>query len=157
MIPEFEDGSVKTSLHFNNWEEELNFANAAIEGFDTDAGTGIHAFCNKDIFGAVYITNLLMRASDILVTKPSELAFYPVPKLFIRRIGGHEMWGAIHSAELGDGTQECETPEFACQVVKMIMKQPSLIENMCNAIIDEKKKGTYDGAYKAVKIAAGEI
>ena len=67
------------------------------------------------------------------------------------------MWGAIHSAELGDGTQECETPEYACQVVQMIMKQPSLIEGMCNAIIDEKKKGTYDGAYKAVKIAAGEI
>ena len=26
---------------------------------------------------------------------------------------------------------------------------------MCNNIINEKKKGTYDGAYKAVKIAAG--
>ena len=55
----------------------------------------------------------------------------------------------------GDGTQECETPEYACQVVQMIMNQPSLIEGMCKAIIDEKKKGTYDGAYKAVKIAAG--
>ena len=157
MIPELTDGSLNSKTHFNNWAEELKFAEAAIEGLDTEAGSGIHAFCNKDIFGAVYITNLLMRASDILVTKPSELAFYPVPKLFIRRIGGHEMWGAIHSAELGDGTQECETPEYACQVVEMIMKQPSLIEGMCNAIIDEKKKGTYDGAYKAVKIAAGEI
>ena len=155
MIPEFADGSVSVKTHFNNWNEELDFANKVIEGLDTEAGTGVHAFCNKDIFGAVYITNLLMRGSDILVTKPSELAFYPVPKLFIRRIGGHEMWGAIHSAELGDGTQECETPEYACQVVQMIMNQPSLIEGMCKAIIDEKKKGTYDGAYKAVKIAAG--
>ena len=65
------------------------------------------------------------------------------------------MWGAIHSAELGDGTQECETPEFACSIVEMLLKQPSLIETMCNNIINEKKKGTYDGAYKAVKIAAG--
>ena len=154
-IPEFADGSVKTKLHFNDWQEELKFADTAIEGLDTDAGSGVHVFCNKDIFGAVYITNLLMRASDILVTKPSELAFYPVPKLFIRRIGGHEMWGAIHSAELGDGTQECETPEFACSIVEMLLKQPSLIETMCNNIINEKKKGTYDGAYKAVKIAAG--
>ena len=157
MIPEFADGSVPVTKHFNDWKAELDFANKAIDGIDTQAGSGVHAFCNKDIFGAVYITNLLMRASDILVTKPSELAFYPVPKLFIRRIGGHEMWGAIHSAELGDGTQECETPEFACQVVEMILKQPSLIEGMCKAIIAEKKKGTYDGAYKAVKIAAGEI
>ena len=157
MIPEFADGSLPVKTHFNDWKEELDFANTAIEGLETESGCGIHAFCNKDIFGAVYITNLLMRASDILVTKPSELAFYPVPKLFIRRIGGHEMWGAIHSAELGDGTQECETPQFACQLVRMIMQQPSLIESMCNNIIAQKKLGTYDGAYKAVKIAAGEI
>ncbi len=155
MVPEFADGSVTIKTHFNNWKEELDFANSAIEGLETDSGSGVHAFCNKDIFGAVYITNLLMRACDILVTKPSELAFYPVPKLFIRRIGGHEMWGAIHSAELGDGTQECETPEYASAVVKMIMEQPSLIKGMCNCIIDQKKIGTYDGAYKAVKIAAG--
>lgn len=157
MIPEFADGSVSVTKHFNDWKEELEFANKAIDGLDTDAGSGIHAFCNKDIFGAVYITNLLMRASDVLVTKPSELAFYPVPKLFIRRIGGHEMWGAIHSAELGDGTIECETPEYACQMVNLLMEQPSLIEGMCNNIIAQKKIGTYDGAYKAVKIAAGEI
>ena len=157
MIPEFADGSVPVTKHFNDWNEELEFANKAIDGFDTDAGSGIHAFCNKDIFGAVYITNLLMRASDVLITKPSELAFYPVPKLFIRRIGGHEMWGAIHSAELGDETLECETPEYACQMVKLLMEQPSLIEGMCNNIIAQKKIGTYDGAYKAVKIAAGEI
>ena len=156
MIPEFENGSVEANLHFNEWQAEKDFAQTAIEGMDSAAGSGIHVFCNKDIFAAVYITNLLMRASDILVTKPSELAFYPVPKLFIRRIGGHEMWGAIHSAELGDGTQECQTPEFACQVVKLIMKQPSLIEKMCKCIIDEKNKGTYDGAYKAVKLAAGD-
>ena len=155
MIPEFADGSVKVTTHFNDWAEEQKFANDAIEGLETDAGTGVHAFCNKDIFGAVYITNLLMRASDILVTKPSELAFYPVPKLFIRRIGGHEMWGAIHSAELGDGTQECETPEYACSVVQMIMKNPSLIEGMCNCIIEQKKIGTYNGAYNAVKLSAG--
>ena len=157
MIPEFNDNSVPLKLHFNNWKEELKIAEDAIDGLATEAGNGIHVFCNKDIFAAVYITNLLMRASDILVTKPSELAFYPVPKLFIRRIGGHEMWGAIHSAELGDGTQECETPEVASSVVKMIMEDPELIEDMCNCIINEKKKGTYDGAYKVVKLAAENI
>ena len=154
-IPELKNGSVKTTEHFNDWNNELVFANNAIESTASDAGTGIHAFCNKDIFGAVYITNLLMRASDILVTKPSELAFYPVPKLFIRRVGGHEMWGAIHSAELGDGTQECETPEYASSIIKMIMENPELIEMMCKNIINEKKKGTYDGAYNVIKM--GEV
>ncbi len=156
-IPELSDGSIKTSRHFNDWKTELDFANNAIEGLESESGSGIHVFCNKDIFAAVYITNLLMRASDVLVTKPSELAFYPVPKLFIRRIGGHEMWGAIHSAELGDGTIECETPEYAGSIVKLLIDQPDLIEGMCNAIITQKKIGTYDGAYKAVKIAAGTV
>ena len=157
MIPEFADGSVPVTTHFNDWQAELDFANKAIEGLESESGSGIHAFCNKDIFGAVYITNLLMRASDVLVTKPSELAFYPVPKLFIRRIGGHEMWGAIHSAELGDGTIECESPEYACQMTKLLLEQPSLIEGMCNNIIAQKSIGTYDGAYKAVKVAGGVI
>ena len=156
-IPELSVGSIKTSRHFNDWKTELDFANNAIEGLESESGSGIHVFCNKDIFAAVYITNLLMRASDVLVTKPSELAFYPVPKLFIRRIGGHEMWGAIHSAELGDGTIECETPEYAGSIVKLLIDQPDLIEGMCNAIITQKKIGTYDGAYKAVKIAAGTV
>ena len=155
-IPEFDNDSVYVETHFNEWTEELAFANKAINGLDEVSGNGVHVFCNKDIFSAVYITNLLMRASDILVTKPSELSFYPVPKLFIKRIGGHEMWGAIHSAELGDGTQECESKEYACSVVDLIMQEPQLIETMCNNIIVQKKIGTYDGAYKVVKIATGE-
>ena len=157
MIPEFADGSINVTTHFNDWSEEEAFAKNAIEGLETESGSGVHAFCNKNIFAAVYITNLLMRASDLLITKPSELAFYPVPKLFIRRIGGHEMWGAIHSAELGDGTIECESPEYASAMVKMLIDQPELICRMCNNIMTEKEKGTYDGAYKAVKIATVEL
>ena len=80
--------------HFNDWEGMKAFAEEALTG---DV-TGVHAFWHENIFEAVYCTNLLMRSCDVLVTKPSELAFYPVPKLFIKRIGGHEQWGAIHSA-----------------------------------------------------------
>ena len=151
-IPSLADSSIPVTEHFDSWDDELAFTNKAIEGNDFKAGSGIHAFCNKDIFAAVYITNLLMRACDILVTKPSELAFYPVPKLFIKRIGGHEMWGAIHSAELGDGTQECESPEQASSIVKLLLDDPALIEMMCNNIKEQKKIGTYDGAYKTIKL-----
>lgn len=151
-IPSLTDSSIPLTEHFDTWENQLAFTNKAIDGGDFQAGTGIHAFCNKDIFAAVYITNLLMRACDILVTKPSELAFYPVPKLFIKRIGGHEMWGAIHSAELGDGTQECESPEQASSIVKLLLDDPALIEMMCNNIKEQKKIGTYDGAYKTIKL-----
>ena len=151
-IPDLNDENL-CHTHFNNWTDECDFAKRSLEGNDKESSCGIHAFCNKDIFAAVYITNLLLRSSDILVTKPSELAFYPVPKLFIKRVGGHEMWGAIHSAEIGDGTQECSTPEYACSMIKMIMEDPSIVEGMCTAIIKNKGLGIYDGAYNAVKAA----
>ena len=93
-IPELKGVSTE---HFNDWADTQKFTSDALTG---DV-TGVHAFWHENIFEAVYATNLLMRSCDVLVTKPSELAFYPVPKLFIKRIGGHEQWGAIHSAEIG--------------------------------------------------------
>lgn len=82
-IPEL---SGKAAEHLGNWADTASFAQAALAG-DVE---GIHAFWHENIFEAVYATNLLMRSADVLLTKPSELSFYPVPKLFIRRLGGHE-------------------------------------------------------------------
>ncbi|HBG65885.1 MAG TPA: hypothetical protein DDW78_05380 [Treponema sp.] len=154
-IPALQDGGKDCAVrtHFDDWSEECAVAQRAAGATDAAAGSGIHVFCNKDIFGAVYITNLLMRAADVLVTKPSELAFYPVPKLFIRRIGGHEMWGAIHSAELGDGTLECSSPAYAASVVRLIMEDSSLLKGMCDSILEANRNGVYSGAYRAVELA----
>ena len=114
---------------------------------------GIHAFWHENIFEAVYCTNLLMRSCDVLVTKPSELAFYPVPKLFIRRIGGHEQWGAIHSAEIGDGTLECRDTAHTLQMIDMFLNDGEFLCDMCANIVRNKENGVYNGAYEAVKIA----
>ena len=137
--------------HFNDWDGMKQFAEEAITG---DV-TGVHAFWHENIFEAVYCTNLLMRSCDVLVTKPSELAFYPVPKLFIKRIGGHEQWGAIHSAEIGDGTLECRDIPHTIQMIKMFMDDEVLLKDMCGNIIKNKKQGIYDGAYEVVRIAMG--
>ena len=75
-----------------------------------------------------------MRSCDVLVTKPSELAFYPVPKLFIRRIGGHEQWGAIHSAEIGDGTLECRDIPHTLQMIKLFKDDDTTLADMCGNI-----------------------
>ncbi len=135
--------------HFDNWEETAQFAENALTG----EVAGIHAFCHENIFEAVYSTNLLMRSCDVLVTKPSELAFYPVPKLFIHRVGGHEKWGAIHSAEVGDGCLECEDAAHTLQMVRQFITQPDYFTGMCDQIVANKKTGLYDGAYEVVKLA----
>ncbi|MCR5101584.1 MAG: hypothetical protein K6B41_09540 [Butyrivibrio sp.] len=148
-IPEMKNVSKE---HMGKWEDTESFAqNALDESFEV---TGIHAFWHENIFEAVYCTNLLMRSCDVLVTKPSELAFYPVPKLFIKRVGKHEMWGAIHSAEIGDGTLECRDIPHTLQMIKMFMRT-NLLDEMCECIKINKSIGIYDGAYKVVKLAMG--
>ena len=151
LITEIPEMKAVSSEHFENFEEASHFS---LEALDGDV-TGIHGFYHSDIFEAVYITNLLMRSCDVLVTKPSELAFYPVPKLFIRRVGKHEMWGAIHSAEIGDGTLECRDIPHTLQMIDLFMQDDVLLGQMCDCIKTNKSIGLYDGAYNVVKIAMG--
>ena len=135
--------------HFDDFAECTKFAEDALDG----EITGIHGFYHSSIFEAVYCTNLLMRSADVLVTKPSELAFYPVPKLFIKRVGKHEMWGAIHSAEVGDGTLECRDIPHTIQMLDLFLQDEKLLGEMCDAIVSNKAQGLYDGAYKVVELA----
>ena len=138
--------------HFNDFAEVDAFAEAALDG----PVEGIHAFGDNDIFAAVYITNVLMRACDLLVTKPSELSYYPVPKLMIKRVGGHEAWGAIRAAEVGDGTYELETLPEICAFIDLVQAEPGIVADMCDNIQAADCVGTYDGAYRVVQLAASE-
>lgn len=138
--------------HLGDFNETCQFAKDALDA--SNEITGIHGFWHENIFEAVYCTNLLMRSCDVLVTKPSELAFYPVPKLFIKRVGKHEMWGAIHSAEVGDGTLECRDIPHTVQMLDQFLNT-ELLDEMCENIINNKKSGLYDGAYKVVELAMG--
>ncbi|MDD6449238.1 MAG: hypothetical protein PUF56_06020 [Lachnospiraceae bacterium] len=147
-LPEMKDLATE---HFEDFKKASAFAADAIDG-EVD---GIHAFYHKDIFEAVYITNLLMRSCDVLVTKPSELAFYPVPKLFIRRVGKHEMWGAIHSSEMGDGTLECRDIPHTLQMLDIFLQDDNMLAQMCDAIRLNNSIGLYNGAYNVVKLAMG--
>jgi hypothetical protein len=134
---------------FDDWTKTCAFAQNALE----HEVTGIHAFYNKDIFAAVYGSNLLMRCADILVTKPSELAFYPVPKLMIKRVGGHEAWGAIRAAEIGDGTIECETVGSTLQMLELMLSEDEILTGLCHNILKANEIGIYHGAYKVVELA----
>jgi hypothetical protein len=136
--------------HLGDFADTEKFAEEALD--PATEVTGIHGFWHGNIFEAVYCTNLLMRSCDVLVTKPSELAFYPVPKLFIKRVGKHEMWGAIHSAEVGDGTLECRDIPHTVQMLTQFLTTP-LLDEMCENIVENKKTGLYDGAYKVVELA----
>jgi hypothetical protein len=94
-----------------------------------------------------------MRICDVMITKPSELSFYPVPKIFIQRVGRHEAWGAIRGSEIGDGTIETSSPTNLRRTLKIIVEESDLLEIYCKHIIQNKKNGIYNGAYNAIKRA----
>jgi hypothetical protein len=91
----------------------------------------------------------------VMITKPSELAFYPVPKIFNERVGGHERWGAIRSAEIGDGTVETRTIPETLQAIDLLTTGSDLLRLYCDQIVKQKTIGTYDGAYRCVELATG--
>jgi hypothetical protein len=137
--------------HFT-WEDTRAFT----DQIRTQAAGGLHVFLFDNTFHAVYATNYLMRVVDVMITKPSELAFYPVPKIFNARVGGHEMWGAIRGAEIGDSTVETRTIPQTLQAIDLLTDEKDLLPLFCDCIVKNKRIGIYDGAYRSVELATGK-
>mmetsp|Transcript_3085 Transcript_3085/g.8764 ORF Transcript_3085/g.8764 Transcript_3085/m.8764 type:complete len:634 (-) Transcript_3085:144-2045(-) len=139
--------------------EEVKAAAADPQGFKRRAPVVVCAF--TEYFPAVAATDILCRAADVLVCKPSELAFYPIPKLMIRRVGGHEQFSAVRAYELGDGTREIREVGDAVEWMRIMMEPGcEVLAEMNRRIITNGQTGIYDGAKNAVmwakKLAAGE-
>ncbi|HOH50861.1 MAG TPA: hypothetical protein PLI98_09010 [Candidatus Hydrogenedentes bacterium] len=142
-------GAAEIAVRHTDWDETARFAEAVQDG----EAAGLHTFLHRDIYAAVYTTNLLMRASDALLTKPSELAYYPIPTLFLERVGGHEAWGAIRGAELGAGSQECRGTAETLQALDLLLGGGDLLSLWCDSILRQDRAGVYHGAYRAVEWA----
>jgi len=104
-------------------------------------------------FQAFSATDILMEVADVLVTKPSELAFFPIPKIFIRRVGDHEAASAFRSMELGEGTMECREVEHALEMINLFINTDDIFIRMNECIIRNSREGIYNGAKNAVEIA----
>jgi len=143
---------LKQIANFHSDDFKVTEAFCTKAAYDEDL-SGIHVIYHKDIYAAVYSTNFLMRECDVLITKPSELAFYPVPKLLIRRVGAHEAYGALRASKIGDGTIECRTYSQTTQMLDMLMNERNNITAMCENIQKAHKAHLYDGGYVAVKTA----
>ncbi len=144
-------GGFKIQSFINDYEGLKNY----VSSIRTGRAEGMTAACFDDIFEAVYATNLLMPVSDVLITKPSELAYYPIPKIFMQHIGGHEVYGAVCSQEAGDGTFECPDERSMNAMIDRIIEDHGIYCHMCSRIDEMKAWGAYDGGYRCVKLAAG--
>lgn len=136
-----------------DWATLQDFVRGADLGAPAREEPPVTLFSFTQHLEAVLATDRLVRVCDVLVTKPSELAFVPVPKLHIRRVGDHEARSARRSAELGDGTLECRTVADAEAMTRMMTEDSSLIRAMNESIIGNAARGTYDGSRRAVEYA----
>lgn len=145
-----DDDHIKYTMH-TDWDDTKKFVNQ----MSTGHAEGVHIFLHDDFYAAVYTTNILMRVCDVMITKPSELSYYPVPKLFIHRVGRHEAWGAIRGSEIGDGTMEAASVTALHRTLIELIEHEDLLHLYCKHIIQNYREGMYDGAYVAVKTAVG--
>jgi len=172
---ELADGAVELFLNAGDHEhmrvafiDALTSIGADYDVVDTMAG--VQAFANKlrkggsptkavtlfafsDYFPAVATTDVLSRVADVLCCKPSELAFYPVPKLMIRRVGDHEAYSALRASELGDGTLELREVHEAMAYIRLMAEGADLLTTMNECIIKNNEIGLYDGCKVAVELA----
>ena len=145
-IKGFENKAIR---FFDEYEKLNDFVNT----MDSSMIEGVYAIYHKNIFEAVYSTNLLMRHVELLITKPSELAFYPIVKVMMRHIGGHEVYGAIHAQEIGDSTFECPDKKSMNEMLDRLIEDKDLLIHLNEQMIKLKEQGIYNGGYEAVKLA----
>lgn len=138
--------------YFNDYDGLKRLVSDIKEGY----AEGVYAVYSDDIFRAVYSTNLLMPVCDLLVTKPSELAYYPIPKIFMRHIGGHEVYGAINGREYGDSLNEYPDAKSLNSALDKVISDGEIIPHVCGRINELKAQGYYDGAYECVRLATGK-
>ena len=138
-----------------------DFQSKLLQPGSPEPDKAVTLFAFEDYFPAVATTDLLCRVADILTCKPSELAFYPIPKLHIRRVGDHEAYSAIRAAEINDGSLEAREISDAIRYLELLCDSTSkgcdLLPSWNQAIIDNQTKlKMYDGCQNAVKWAASE-
>lgn len=144
--------ALKVRAFVNQYEEFCSF----VKDVRYADAEGVTAVCNDDIFQAVYSTNLLMPVTDLLITKPSELAYYPIPKIFMKHIGGHEVYGAIHGREFGDSVREFPEKDKIIRALDRLIEDKEILLYLIWRIEVLKRNGYYDGGYRCVRLAVGE-
>ncbi|MCW7495951.1 hypothetical protein EHQ96_08480 [Leptospira levettii] len=141
-------------LSIDSWEDLLTFITRhPLRSDDNENNPPVVLFHFPTHTEAFSATDRLIRIADVLVTKPSELAFFPIPKLFIRRVGDHEAASVIRSLELGEGTVECREVMHAKELVQIFTESDDLLLRMNESIIKNTIEGIYNGSKTAVEMA----
>lgn len=145
-------------LTVRSWEDLALFIKKhPLRSDDSETSPPVVLFHFNTHTEAFSATDRLMRVADVLVTKPSELAFFPIPKLFIRRVGDHEAASVLRSLELGEGTVECREPVHAKELIQIFCDSDDLLLRMNESVIKNTLEGIYSGSKNAVEMIESQL
>lgn len=156
MIRAFQDVLAELNLDYetvSTMNGVRSFQENLLENETNDPPKAITMFAFDEYFPAVATTDILCRVSDILACKPSEMAFYCVPKLMLRRVGEHEAYSAKRASELGDGTVEAREVADARDFIDLVLASPDMLVQMNECIMKNNTIGIYSGCKMAVEQA----
>jgi len=103
----------------------------------------IFAFDKKTLFST---TNKILRVTDILWTKPSEMSFYTalgIPIIIAPPIGAHENYNREWLEHIGSGFVQ-EDPQFAKDWLYYWLQDGRLADAAIQGFIDAPRRGTYN-------------
>lgn len=115
-------------------------------GMQEFIGTGINiifAFDKKTLFE---ITNKILRTTDILWTKPSEMSFYTalgIPIIIAPPIGSHEIFNKEWLEHIGSGFVQ-ENPKFTKEWMYYWLHEGRFADAAIQGFIDAPRHGTYN-------------
>jgi hypothetical protein len=113
---------------------------------ETGAGDeSINIVYSEDMFTYFRLFNEVMRDTDILWTKPSELTFYSglgIPIIIAPSIGSQEKFNAIWLREIGAGIKQLN-PEYLNEWLFDYLNKGLLAEAAWSGFLKVRKLGTY--------------
>lgn len=154
MIASFQDVLAELKLDYDTVDsiEGVNaFQQHLLKSETNEPAKAITLFAYTEYIPAVATTDILCRVSDVLACKPSEMAFYCIPKLMLRRVGEHEAFSAKRASELGDGTVEAREVEDAREFLDLFLDSPDVLVQMNECIMKNNTIGIYSGCKHAIE------
>ena len=111
-----------------------------------ELGKFISILCELDKRSHFEKFNQMLKTTDILWTKPSELCFYTalgLPVIIAPPVGSHEMLNEKWLVEMGTGIQQ-EDPEYTDEWLFEWLEKGRLAEAAWEGFSEAPKYGTYN-------------
>lgn len=138
-------GRFKLNLVAASRQEIMLYFKKLLKGHDLESSGNVNIVYNPDKNEYFKEFNRLLRTTDILWTKPSELSFYcglGIPIIIAPPIGPHEVFNQRWLRDLGAGSHQCE-PLYCGEWIMDYVNEGKLSQSAWDGFLYARKMGAY--------------